>query len=144
MITTKNVEEAKRLLKLESAPKIIKAQDDIFNRKMLEYGHFDILLSIEGGEKKRGVRQIDSGFNHVLAALASKNNIAIGFDLGVLAALTPTEQAMRLERFAQNIQLCKKEKAKIAVINARDKQGAFHLLLALGASTEQAKAAISF
>ena len=76
MINTTNIEEAKKLLKKEETPKIVLSQNDEFNRKILEHGNFDILLSPETGQRKNKIRQVDSGLNHVLAKIANKNNIA--------------------------------------------------------------------
>jgi len=43
MISTNNIEQAKRLIKnSKEKPILVKAQDDHFNRKILEYGKFDI------------------------------------------------------------------------------------------------------
>lgn len=144
MISEKNVEIAKKLIKNEKKPIIVKAQNDEFNRKMLEYGHFDVLLSIESGERKRGVRQIDSGFNHVLASLAKKNKITIGIDIKEISGLNKEMKGIRLSRIIQNIKLCKKSGTKLVAMNYKDKRDIFSLLVSLGASTKQAKEAISF
>jgi RNase P/RNase MRP subunit p30 len=144
MIDTPNVEEAKRLIAKEKKPVIVKAQDPEFNRKILEYGKFDILLSIEKSESKKSLRQIHSGFNHVLAAIAHKNNVALGIDLKELQNLPLKEQAERLSKLMQNIELCRKDKVRIVMFNSQDKRNAFNFLIALGASTAQAKEAISF
>ena len=84
MINTKNIEEAKRMIKIKDGLKIVLAQDDNFNRKILEHGNFDVLLSIEIGNRKDKIRQTDSGLNHVLAKIATKNNISMGIDLNEL------------------------------------------------------------
>ena len=50
MINTQNIEQAKNLIKetieTKENPIIVKAQSPDFNRKILEYGKFNILLSI--------------------------------------------------------------------------------------------------
>ena len=50
MIDTKSVEVARKEITRASKPAIVKAQDDAFNRKILEYGRFDVLFSVEAGE----------------------------------------------------------------------------------------------
>ncbi len=142
MISTSNTEKAKELIKRAKKPVIVKAQNDEFNRKMLEYGKFDILLSPEAGKRQRTLRQIDSGFNHILAKIAAKNKIAIGIDLEELRKLPKDEKALRLERIIQNIKLCRKTKTPLKLLNVRDKRDAFSLLASLGASSQQAKQAI--
>ena len=145
MISTSNIEQAKNLIKKEKQEKIklivVRAQNDDFNRKILEYGHFDILLGIESGKKQRSLRQIDSGFNHVLAKIASKNKISLGIDMEELRNLSKEEKALRLEKIMQNIILCRKSKVKIKLLNARDEKDAFAFLSSLGASSQQAKEA---
>jgi len=143
MINTLNIEQAKNLIKSEkSKPIIVLAQNDEFNRKILEYGKFDILLSIEAGKRKRTLRTIDSGLNHVLAEIATKNKISIGINIDELRNLGKEEKANRLERIKQNIKICRKAKTKLILLNYKDEKDAFAFLLSLGASTKQAKEAL--
>jgi RNase P/RNase MRP subunit p30 len=143
MISTPNIEQAKnQIKKAAEKPVIVLAQNDEFNRKILEYGHFDIILGIERGDRKRTLRNIDSGFNEVLAHIAAKNRVALGIDLEELNQLKKHEQALRLERIIQNIKLCRKAKVKIRLLNYKDKKDAFAFMISLGASTQQAKMAI--
>lgn len=143
MISTSNIEQAKNLIKKATEkPLIVKAQNDEFNRKILEYGKFDIILNIEAGNRGRSLRNIDSGFNHVLANIATKNKIAIGINMQELIGLEKHEQALRFERIIQNIEICRKAKTKIRLLNYKDKKDAFAFLTSLGASTQQAKEAL--
>ncbi|MDP1695913.1 MAG: hypothetical protein Q8L29_03300 [archaeon] len=143
MISTSNIEQAKRLIKSEKNPIIIEAQDENFNRKILEYGKFDILLSIEKTKQQDKSKQLDSGLNHILAEIASKNKVAIGINFEEISRLNKKAKAQRLARIKQNIKICRKAKADIKIINYRDKLNAFNLLISLGASSQQAKKAIS-
>ena len=146
MINTPNIEQAKKLIKSsKEKPIIVKAQNPEFNRKILEYGHFDILLSIETSEDKPdNVKYLSSGLNNILAKIAAKNNIAIGIDLKEISNLEKEAQASRLARIRQNIKLCRKAKAKLKIINYKDKRNLIALLISLGASTQQAKETIDF
>lgn len=149
IIYTTNPEQAKKEInKLnlqKEKPIIIKAQSLEFNRKLLEYGKFDMLLSIESTAKQSQFQKsLESGLNHVLAKIAAKNNIAIGIDLEEIRSLTKEQKALSLAKIKQNIEICRKAKTKIALINIKDKKGAFSFLLSLGASTKQAKQAITF
>lgn len=145
MISTNNIEQAKTLIRTsKEKPLVVLAQHDDFNRKILEYGHFDILLGIEAGNRERTLRNIDSGFNHVLAEIAKKNKVALGIDMQELSKLKKEEKAMRLERIMQNIKICRKSSTKIILLNYKDKKDAFSFLVALGASTKQAKEALVF
>src|SRR3989304_1605619 len=96
IINATNIEQAKGLIKSsKEKPIIVQAQNDDFNRKILEYGKFDILLSPEAGKRKRTLRNIDSGFNHVLAKIAEKNNVAIGINLAEISKLAKEEKAKK-------------------------------------------------
>ncbi len=143
MINTPSIEEARRLIKKTETLKIVLAQNDEFNRKMLEYGHFDILLSSEAGNRKNKVRQTDSGLNHVLTKIAAKNKIAIGINLEELKTREPKEKAQRLARIKQNIQLCRKAKTRLAV-KTKHLHDAQDILQSLGAATQQTKETIVF
>jgi|SRR3989344_2005101 len=147
MINTENLEQAKNLIKksIETKEKliIVKAQNPEFNRKILEYGKFDIILSIESTAKKEYTpKNLDSGFNHILAKIAAKNNILLGIDLKEIQSLEKKEKAILLSKIIQNIKLCRKAKTKIKLLNYKDKKTAFSFLISLGASTQQAQEAL--
>ncbi len=148
IISTQNIENVrKEILKAKKenvSPIIIQARSNEFNRKILESGKFDILLSIEFGDKKDNLREIDSGLNHVLAEIASKNNVSIGIDLEKIKNLDKKQKAKILNKVKQNIFLCKKSKTNIKVINSKDKIDSFNFLISLGADTKQSKQAIDF
>ena len=143
MINNQKIEEVKRLIKKEQSPKIILAQNDEFNRKIIEYGNFDILLSVEKGNRTNKIRQTDSGLNHIIAKIAKNKNVAIGIDLEEIKSLEPKQKAERLSKIIQNVKLCRKSKTKIAIkTNSLEKAREF--LSALGASTQQIKETIVF
>lgn len=143
MISETNIEKVKRQIKASEKPIIVEAQDDNFNRKILEYGRFDVLLSPEKGQRKDSLRQRDSGLNHVLAKIAAKNHVSIGIDLIEISKLPKKEKAVRLARIKQNIPVCRKAKTNLAVIG-KDKKDSSALLISIGASTPQIKQAIYF
>ncbi len=130
MIHTSNIEKAKKEIRnCMEMPIIVKAQGGEFNRKILEYGNFDILL-------------LDSGLNHVLARIAARNKVAIGIDLNELRKLEKKAKATTLGKIVQNIKICRKAKAKFVTLNYKDKRDASSFLISLGISTRQAKEAI--
>jgi len=145
MINTTNIEEAKRLIRMsKEKPVVVLAQNDEFNRKILEYGKFDILLSVERGNRRRTLRTIDSGLNHVLAEIATKNKVSIGIDMSELRVLAKEEKANRLEKIKQNIKICRKAKTRLILLSYKDNKDAFAFLISLGSSTKQAKEALTF
>lgn len=141
IIDTKNTEEAKKLIKTSKKPIIVKAQDDDFNRKILEYGKFDLLLNVEYG-RRDSFRQLDSGLNDFLASLASKHNISLAIDLEELKKQDKKQKAILIARIMQNIKICRKAKTQIKLLNYEDPIAALSLLLSWGASTSQAKEAL--
>ena len=144
MISTSNLNEAKKQIQKDKHPIIVESQDPEFDRKILEYGKFDILLSPEKNGKRDKPKQLDSGLNHVLANIATKNKIAIGINLEEISKLDKKGKAIRLARIKQNLKLVRKAKTKFAIIQNSDKKNARNLLLSLGASTQQTKETITF
>ena len=116
----------------------IKAQDDAFNRKVLEQHLCSILVSPEAHQRKESIKHLDSGLNHVLAAIAAKNKIAIGIDLEDIRHLAKKEKAQRLAKIRQNLKICRKTKTSFAIHGSQEGD---YVLLSLGASTTQAKEA---
>ena len=101
---------------LEGTSEIIfSSGDDELNRKVLEKEKINILLINQIG-KKDFQKQRDSGFNHVLAKIAKKNNVAIGINLDEIVNFNGKVKANVLARVKQNIRLCNKNKLKIKFI----------------------------
>ncbi len=147
MINTQNLEQAKNQIRkaiLENKkPIIVKAQNNEFNRKILEYGNFNILLDSHLSKQKENLKHLDSGINHVSAKIATKNKIAIGINIDEIKKLEKKEKAQVLAKIRQNIKLCRKAKTRIKLLNYKDQRNAFSFLISLGASTQQAKEAIN-
>jgi RNase P/RNase MRP subunit p30 len=149
IINTKNLQQAKNQINKAKKPIIVKAQSLEFNRKILEYGKFDILLDIHSPEIKSTqiqrdkIKSLASGLNHVLAKIAHKNKIALGINLTSIIKLEKKQKAIQLARIKQNIKIARKAKTNILVLNEKDKLNAQSLLLSLKASNRQAKAAVS-
>jgi len=120
---------------------IIQAQDEKFNRKILENKEVDILLSPEFNNLNDRLKQRSSGLNEVLCKIAKENNIAIGIDLEKIRNLQKKDKAIILSRIIQNISLCKRIGTKILIINKEkfSKQEIFSFFLSLGCSTKKTK-----
>lgn len=140
MIVTKNIEEAKKMIKLAKSPIIILGQDPTFNRKLLEYGKFNVLMSPERLEKNSSLKQSNSGLNEILARIAKKNKISIGIDIDDLKSLSPKEKISRLTKIKQNIKICRSIGTQIFIKNKLHQ----NLLVSLGASTKQSKEATQY
>jgi len=144
MINIESIEKVKKALETESAPRIVMSQNIQFNRALLEYGKFDILLYNLKCKKQDSLKQPDIHFNEALVKIATKKNIALGFDSKEISALTQKEQAKELSRIRFLLSLCKKAKTCLVVLNAKDKHATQAFLIVLGASTQQAAAALVF
>src|SRR3989344_3229053 len=134
LITTSNLEEAKRLIKKSSSPVAVRSQNDIFDRAILEYGKFDILLLSLHTKKNDKPKQLDAGISPVIARIASKNKVSLAIDLNDLRPLSPLEQSRALARIAFIIPMLRKASVPLKLLNARDPRGAEALLRVLGAS----------
>ncbi len=142
MISEKNIEKARREIQklVRSGEKVIvEAGDDNFNRKIFEIKDVDMVVGLEFDRRDR-LKQRDSGMNEILAKLAKKNGIVVGFDVARLCKLDSLEKGKVLSRLRQNIQLCKRTGARIVVLGAGEKE-ASSLVVSLGGSTGQGKLA---
>ena len=143
MIISNNLEKAKQEIKnSKEKPLIVKSQNEVFNRKILEYGNFSSLL-LNYHRSRDGLKSLDSDINHVLAKIAKKNNVSFAYILEELRSLEKKDRAIFLSRIRQNIKICRKSGAKIKLFGIKDSKDAFSLMLSLGSSTNQAKEAIA-
>lgn len=143
MISTPNLEQAKKQilskLKENKKPIIVRAQNPEFNRKIIEYGKFHILLFPESRPKKDRIKYLDTGINHISAKIMSKNKIEIGFNLNQIRLWEKDQKAKELARLKSLVKTAGKAKTKIKLLNIKNKKNAFCLLTSLGASTQQSK-----
>jgi RNase P/RNase MRP subunit p30 len=144
IINTSNLNQARKQIQFAKKSKkqvIVKAQDETFNRKILENQDIDIFLSPELHDRKDYMKQRDSGLNEFLAKLAKKSNIKIGINLQEIQKLSPKEKSIILSRIKQNITICKRTNTKMIIMNREKftKQDIISFFLTLGASTQQAK-----
>ncbi len=141
IIQENNFDKARKLIKENSGNKIIFSSDkDELNRKILEKEKGDILLINQAGRKDKQ-KQRDSGFNHVLAKIAKKNNIIIGINFDEIINAKAKNKAEILARIKQNISLCNKNKLKMKFIiqTQRDTRDLKALGLVLGMPTSITK-----
>ena len=148
MINTTSLQQARKQiqqLKKENKPIIVKAQDDAFNRKILEIKDVDIITDLEQHNRKDYIKQRDSGLNEILCKIAKQNNIKIAINLQPIKSLPQKQKSIILARIKQNIQLCKRTNTKIIILDKDKftKQEIISFFLTLGASTSQAKQAYS-
>ena len=145
IINTTNINLARKQIQKAKPPIIVQAQNDSFNRKILEQNKNLILLFPDNSNRKDKIKQLDSGLNHVLAKIATKNHIKIGINLHSLQKLDNKQKAIQLARIKQNIQICKKAKTPMRIYPLQENpEQTKALLLSLKASTSQAKQATTF
>jgi len=98
--------------------KIIFGGKDDVNRKAVEDKNVDILMSPEKGRYKDFMKSRNSGLNHVLCKLASKNDVAIGFDFNELLRAKDLERPDLIGRMKFNVKLCNKYNVKMFICNS--------------------------
>ena len=82
------------------------------NRTFFESKKTDIIFRLEKSKDKDFTHQRNSGFNHVLAKLASENNIRIAFSL---EDLKKENFPVLIGRILQNIMLAKKYNLNVII-----------------------------
>ena len=97
---------------------IFSSDDDELNRKILEKEKINVLLLNQENRKDK-MKQRDSGFNHVLAKIAKKNNVTLGINLHEILENKGKKKAEILARIRQNVKICSKEKLKMKFISAK-------------------------
>ncbi len=128
--------KARKKIKENKDKKIIFTSDsDELNRKILEKEKIDVLL-LNQSKRKDFQKQRNSGFNHVLAKIAKKNNIAIGINLDEIINSSGKQKSEILSRAKQNIKLCNKNKLKMKFISPLKIKRELHDLRALGSVLE--------
>jgi ribonuclease P/MRP protein subunit RPP1 len=110
---------------------VFSGNSDELNRKILEKEKIDILL-INQSKRKDFQKQRNSGFNHVLAKIAKKNNITIGINLDEIINSSGKQKSEILSRVKQNIKLCNKNKLKMKFISLLKIKRDLYDLKALG------------
>jgi RNase P/RNase MRP subunit p30 len=140
----KNIEETKKIINKSKEKLEIQSQDDTYNRKIAEYGKIKSIIFPKPKYERTSIKSLDSGLNKILAKIMNKNKIELSIDLDNIRTLRKKEKATELSRIIQNIKIARKSKLKINTLNFKDKKNTFSLLTSLGASSKQAKEAITF
>jgi RNase P/RNase MRP subunit p30 len=122
LLTEPNFSRLKEEIKKNKDKTIIySSEDDELNRKVIEKLSIQILL-INQSKRKDFQKQRNSGFNHVMAKTAKKNNIIIGINFDeILESNSLKEKSEILARIKQNIFLCNKNQVKMKFITQKDK-----------------------
>ena len=129
----KDIKEAKDANLHSDLNIIFSSNDDELNRKILEKEKIDILLLNQSG-RKDFLKQRNSGFNHVLAKMAKKNNVSIGINFDEIVNSHGINKSKIFGRIRQNIKICNKNKLKMKfIIQNSENQRDIYDLKSLGA-----------
>ncbi len=141
----RNSNELRKLVNLrrEYDVLLVRGYDLELNRMAVETPEVDILTHPELNRK-------DSGFNHIMAKEAVKNNVAIEVNFRNILLSNKATRSLIMQNIVKNIKLCKKFKAPI-IINSgaishwqlRDPKILMSMGNLLGLELNEAKAAIS-
>ncbi len=134
MINTNSIEKAKNQIKNEPSPVIVHSQNIEFNRKILDYGKFDVFL-LKLPKTKNKLKKVETEFDYVMAKSAKKNKVSLGIDLSELRNLNKQEKALALTKLISIINVAKKNKNKIVILNPYNKNSIIPLITSLGGST---------
>ena len=112
-IHEKDFSKARDLIRKNKGKKIVfSSDDDELNRKILEKEKIDVLL-LNLKDRKDRQKQRESGFDHVMAKLARKNNVAIGINFSEILESRSKKKAEIFARISQNMKICNKQKLKM-------------------------------
>ncbi len=121
------------------------------NRNFVSDKGNDVLMNPELKMLGDNVHYRTSGLNHVLANLAKKNDVAIGFGFSFVLNCSGLERARMIGRMKQNVRICRKAKCKMVVCsyakNVKEMRGAKDLLAfarILGMDGGEAKKALNW
>ncbi len=132
LIQEKNFDKIrKEIAKNKGKIIVFSGNTDELNRKVLEKEQINILL-LNLSEKKDRLKQRDSGFDHVIAKIAKKNNIIIGINLDEIINSRGKNKLDILGRIKQNIKLCNKNKLRMKFISIKGNERDIYDLRALG------------
>lgn len=141
----RNSSELSKLAKIrkEYDVLLVRGSDLNLNRKAVETPEVDILLHPEFGRR-------DSGFNHVMAKLATKNNVAIEVNFREILLSSKNTRAHIIHNISKNVQLCKKYHARIILcsgavshLQLKDPKVLMSMGCLLGLELNEAKKALS-
>jgi ribonuclease P/MRP protein subunit RPP1 len=90
---------------------ITEAKDEKENRQRLEKSNINMIFNIENQSGNDFIHQRNSGLNHILCKLASKNMVSIGISFSNL--MDKSFNPLLIGRISQNLRLCKKYKTKV-------------------------------
>ncbi|MDI6807076.1 MAG: RNase P subunit p30 family protein [Candidatus Aenigmarchaeota archaeon] len=122
---------------------LVKGGNLDLNRAAVETPEVDILAHPELG-------RLDSGFNHVLAKLAAKNNVAIEMNFREILTSSKRSRSLILAHMRENVKLAKKYHVPIVLCSGaisnwelRDPQVIIFMANQLGLELKEAKECIS-
>lgn len=86
-------------------------------RELVEKAKPGMVFGIEASRRKDFIYHKNSGMNHVIAKLASENDVVIGISFRMILDSDNKARASLFSRLSQNIRLCRKYKAKMKVFS---------------------------
>jgi ribonuclease P/MRP protein subunit RPP1 len=104
----KTMKELKKLARVRRLYDVllVRGSDLNLNRKAVQTKEVDILAHPESKRK-------DSGFNHTMAKLATKNKVAIEINFREILVSSKNTRSYIMHKISENVKLCKKYKTPI-------------------------------
>ncbi len=144
-LEARNPNEMNRLIRIRREYDVLLARgsDLEMNRLAVETPEVDILTHPELGRR-------DSGFNHVMAREAAKNNVAIEINFREILLSSKGTRSLILKNIAENVMICKKYKAPLILCSGaishwqiKDPKVLMSLGTLLGLELNEAKRSLS-
>jgi len=144
-LQTKTTDQLKKLVRMRRDYDVllVKGSDLNFNRKAIQTKEVDILTHPELNRK-------DSGLNHVMVKLATKNNVAIEVNFREILQSSKNTRSVIMHNIAENVRLCKKYKTPIIICSGaashwqlKDPKVLISMGCLLGLELNEAKKALS-
>lgn len=141
----RNTNELRKLVKLRREYDVLLARgsDLSLNRIAVETPEVDILTHPEFNRK-------DSGFNHIFAREATKNNVAIELNFRNILINNKNTRSLIMKNMAYNVKICKKYKTPIIICSGaishfqlRDPKVLMSMAMLLGLELKEAKESLS-
>ena len=153
LIDSKESEVRRIVQSLKGSGKTIavRAQDDFFNRRVIETLRVDYLVFPERVHNVGTLKQRDSGINHVVAKIAVKNKVCILIDVFSVSKFKGISKSRKLEQLIQNVKVCRKAGCEIKIASLTfskkglvDEKARGAIGFSLGMSSSQVKGCTNF
>lgn len=117
LIKAENIKQLKSKLNKAQGFVIVDVNDEKILRAIINDRKVRVLINVENSSHKDFMHARNSGLNQVLCKILKERNIIVGFSFDSVYNKDGMERAILLGRMMQNVNLCRKFKVKMAVVD---------------------------